>query len=98
MAMTETQAVNFINRVKADHLRVVGHVEALQAIALMLSQEVGAHGGIGAITSAIPDEVWEAAYPFTKGEFDAVASDFGELTDVLGEHGDLKPNLAKLRE
>jgi hypothetical protein len=98
MAMTETQAMNFMSRVKAYYLRVMERVEVLQATALVLSQEVGAHGGISAITSAISDEAWSAAYPFSKGEFGAIASDFGNLTDVLGEHGDLKANLAKLRE
>lgn len=98
MAMTKTQAMNFMSRVKTDYLRVMSRVEALQAIALVLSQEVGAHGGISAITSPIPDEVWDTAYPFTKQEFGAIAADFGKLTDALGEHGDLKANLAKLRE
>jgi len=98
MAMTETQATNLMSRVKGYYLRVMESIEALQGTALVLSQEVGAHGGIGAITSAISDETWGATYPFSKQEFAAIAADFAELTDVLGEHGDLKPNLAKLRE
>jgi len=98
MAMTETQATNFISRVKTYYLQVMERVETLQAAALALSQEVGAHGGISAITSAILDETWNTMYPFSKQEFGSIAADFGKLTDVLGEHGDLKANLAKLRE
>lgn len=98
MAMTETQAMNFLSRVKVSYTQIADHVQAIQAAALMLVQEVTAHGGVSTITSAIPDEAWDTAYPFTKQEFGAIAGDFGSLTDVLGEHSDLKPNLAKLRE
>lgn len=98
MAMTETQAMNLINRARVDYLRVIDRVETLQAIALLLSQEVAAHGGVPVITSTIPDETWDVTYPFTKQEFVSIAADFANLIDVLGEHGDLKPNLAKLRE
>lgn len=98
MAISENQATNFINRTKNDYGTVMGSVQTLQAIAEIVAQETSAWGGAAAITAAIPEATWDATYPFTKAEFADILSNFAAAVDVLGNHGDLKPNLVKLRD
>lgn len=98
MAISQTQAQNFVNRTKVDYLAILAHVQVLQAIATLNTQEVTAWGGASVITAAVPTQDWDNAYPFTKAEFADILSNLASVADVLGSHGDLKPNLTKLRE
>lgn len=98
MAISQSQAEHFINRTKNSYLSVLTHIQAVEAVALMNEQEVAAWGGGAAITAAIPSENWDAAQPFTKEEFHDILANIAALKDLMGNHGDLKTNLVKLRE
>ncbi len=98
MAISQTQATNFINRTKTNYLSLMASVKVLQGLATENAQEVTAWGGGAAITAAIPDATWDATYPFTKAEFIDILSNFASCQNVLAAHGDLEPNLTKLRE
>jgi hypothetical protein len=98
MAISQTQAENFVNRTKTDYLSLMTSVRIVQMLAVQNALEVTAWGGAAAITAAIPDLDWDATYPFTKAEFADILNNFGDADDVLGAHGDLKTNLTKLRE
>ena len=98
MTISQTQAENFINRTKNNYLTIMANVKALQAAATENAQEVTAWGGGAAITGAIEQGTWDAAYPFTKAEFHDILANIASCANVLATHGDLEPNLTKLRE
>jgi hypothetical protein len=102
MTISQAQAENFINRTKQAYQTILASVKSIQAIAGENAQEVTAWGGGAAITDAIPDGSdpgqWDSLYPFTKAQFHDALTNLASCADVLASHGDLKPNLNRLRE
>lgn len=94
---TSSQAINFVNQTKVEVGRVRGKAQDAQSIALLNSQMVTAHGGGQVIVDAISVGDWDSNFPnFTKAQFVDALANLASVADILGSHGDLKPNLYRL--
>lgn len=96
--MDEQQAINFVSNVIADFNAMLAQIKQAQATALQRTQEMTAHGGAAVITAAIQQANWDASFSqMTKAEFADAMSNLASAEDLLGSHGDLKPNLYRLK-
>ncbi len=94
---TSSQSINFVNQTKIDVSRIRGKTQEAQSVALLTSQQVTAHGGGQVIVDAISVGDWDSNFPnFTKAQFVDALANLASVSDLLGSHGDLKPNLYRL--